>query len=86
MTSVQVRYAQVGACQSDRIRPALHELAQRQIRERILDRHGRCGATAIVERGCVRIALLHGVDKAIGANAVIEHSRATADHELLLIW
>ena len=56
--------------------------AQRNVgRERILDRELRRSRTAVIERGAYGIALLDGVNEAIGADAVIEHSRTTADHQ-----
>src|SRR5665213_2145068 len=63
------------------MRPALHDLALREVRERILNRQGSGSGAAIIEGRGIRVALLHGVDETIGADAVIEHSRTTANYQ-----
>ena len=44
----------------------------------------RGGGAAIVQRGGVRIALLHGMHETIGADAVIEHAHAASDHKFAI--
>src|SRR5262252_2914675 len=60
--------AQIRARQSSWVSPALYELSRRQIGERILNRKRSCCCAAIIERGRVRVSLLHGVHKTISSD------------------